>query len=146
MGTNFDAQKLGQQDPFISTYQELFETYTKDAMDLPWFLTPLTTWKRQRLSSQVRKTLRSIVRNAFENRLNETTNSRSVLALSLPTDTDTLSATNVDEICDQLTTFLLAGHDTTSILLAWAFYELSRLPSALKALREELDELFGPGE
>lgn len=50
-----------------------------------------------------------------------------------------------DEICDQLKTFLFAGHETTSTLLQWAIYELSRTPRALAALRAELDSVFGPG-
>jgi cytochrome P450 len=48
------------------------------------------------------------------------------------------------ETRDQIKTFLFAGHDTTGILLAWLLYELSRSPQALKAVRDELDELFGP--
>ncbi|KAG8412485.1 hypothetical protein J3459_015949 [Metarhizium acridum] len=39
--------------------------------------------------------------------------------------------------------FLFAGHDTTSTLMSWAFYELSRTPHALRAVRAELDDLFG---
>ena len=50
----------------------------------------------------------------------------------------------MDETCDQIKTFLLAGHDTTSITLSWVFYWLSRTPCALAAVRRELDELFGP--
>jgi cytochrome P450 len=50
----------------------------------------------------------------------------------------------VDVTCDQLSSFLFAGHDTTSTLMSWAFYELSRTPHALRAVRAELDELFGP--
>ncbi len=45
--------------------------------------------------------------------------------------------------CDQLKTFLFAGHDTTSILLAWATYEIFRTPRVLAALRAELDAIFG---
>jgi cytochrome P450 len=34
-------------------------------------------------------------------------------------------------------------HDTTSILLQWAIYELSRTPHALAAIKTELDKLLG---
>lgn len=47
------------------------------------------------------------------------------------------------ETCDQLKTFLFAGHDTTSSLISWTIYELSRTPHALKAVRDELARLFG---
>ena len=32
-------------------------------------------------------------------------------------------------VLDECTTFLFAGHDTTSNLLAWAAYELARAPA-----------------
>ncbi|KAJ2991852.1 hypothetical protein NUW58_g2373 [Xylaria curta] len=54
-------------------------------------------------------------------------------------DTDLLDLT-----CDQLRTFLLAGHDTPSATIAWISYEFSRNPRAISALRKELDEIFGP--
>ncbi|XDG02436.1 hypothetical protein ABKA04_002051 [Annulohypoxylon sp. FPYF3050] len=68
----------------------------------------------------------------------------SILSLSLQGYVDDLTPQAVDEACDQISTFLFAGHDTTSILLSWMFYELSRTPHALKTLRSELDDLFGP--
>ncbi|VUC21474.1 unnamed protein product [Clonostachys rosea] len=44
---------------------------------------------------------------------------------------------------DQLRSFFPVGHDTTSILMGWILYELSRNPHALKAVRAELDEICG---
>ncbi|KAJ3561912.1 hypothetical protein NPX13_g8764 [Xylaria arbuscula] len=51
----------------------------------------------------------------------------------------------LEETCDQLKSFLFAEHDTTSTTIIWAIYELARTPHALKAVRVELDELFGAG-
>src|SRR5690606_39112179 len=68
---------------------------------------------------------------------------RSVLALSLQ-DVEELTPEIVQSSVDQLKTFLFAGHDTTSILAKWAFYELERSPRAAAALCAELDALFGP--
>lgn len=70
--------------------------------------------------------------------------SRSVLALSLQ-DIKSLTPEIMEETCDQLKTFLFAGHDTTSTTIIWTIYELSRTPHALKAVRDELDKLFGQG-
>lgn len=44
-----------------------------------------------------------------------------------------------DEIVGQTTIFFLAGHETSSNALAWAFFLLSQHPEALAALRTELD-------
>ena len=50
----------------------------------------------------------------------------------------------IEETCDQLKSFLFAGHDTTSTTIIWAIYELSRTPRALRRVYEELDNLFSP--
>lgn len=148
MNHDFGAQKTdpGRPDGLILAYHELFETYTSEQMDLPWFLTPRVEWKRRKLASRVRSKLRDIVRQAFDDRRMEASKPRSILSLSLQdVDSDNLTTPAVDEVCDQLNTFLFAGHDTTSILLSWMLYELSRTPDALQALRDELDSLFGSG-
>ncbi|KIN09103.1 hypothetical protein OIDMADRAFT_37986 [Oidiodendron maius Zn] len=69
--------------------------------------------------------------------------SRSILSLSLQ-DINELTPSALDSTCDQLKSFLSAGHDTTSILLQWVFYELSRTFRVLQAMCAELDEIFGP--
>jgi cytochrome P450 len=146
MGVDFGAQDMDQPDEFICAYRELFQTYESEQMDLPWFFTPLTEWKRRRLGTRLRSTLGAVVRDASLNRQTMVKKSRSILALSLQDQGRILTAEAVEEICDQLSTFLFAGHDTTSILLSWLLYELSRTPRALKRLRDELDEVFGRGK
>ncbi|KAI0824243.1 cytochrome P450 [Trametes gibbosa] len=42
------------------------------------------------------------------------------------------------DVINQIPTFLLAGHETTSISSTWALYALSRYPSIQRKLREEL--------
>ncbi|KUI67583.1 hypothetical protein VM1G_02817 [Cytospora mali] len=142
MDCDFGAQKTDQLSKFMLAYQELFRTYTSEQMDLPWFFTPRREWKRRLLAKRVRSMLRDVVHEAFSNLQAQTPKSRSILSLSLQ-NTDHLTAQAVDETCDQLSTFLFAGHDTTSILLSWMLYELSRTPHALQALRDEMDGLFG---
>lgn len=146
MDSDFGAQKNGgEPTEFMRTYRELFQTYTSEQMDLPWYFTPRTEWKRRQLAARIRSTLRGVVQEAFDNRKVETKKSRSILSLTLR-DVESLTPQAVDEACDQLNTFLFAGHDTTAILISWMFYELSRTPKALNAVRSELDGLFGPGE
>lgn len=43
------------------------------------------------------------------------------------------------QACDELITFLLAGHETTANTLAWTFYLLSLHPSTRRALEDELE-------
>jgi cytochrome P450 len=44
-----------------------------------------------------------------------------------------------EELLDQVITLLLAGHETTTTGLAWAFERLTRHPAVLERLRHELD-------
>jgi cytochrome P450 len=68
---------------------------------------------------------------------------KSVATLSLD-GIDKLTPQILQQTSDTLRGFLFAGHDTTSILLQWAFYELHIHPSAAKTLKDELDCVFGP--
>ena len=46
------------------------------------------------------------------------------------------------QIRDELMTFMIAGHDTTSNLLAWALYLLSTHPDARRRLEAEVDDVL----
>ncbi|KAK4080396.1 hypothetical protein Trihar35433_1501 [Trichoderma harzianum] len=48
-------------------------------------------------------------------------------------------------ITDQLITFLIAGHETTSGTLSFAFYHLLKNPSAYRKVQEEADAVLGKG-
>ncbi|KAI0894408.1 cytochrome P450 [Annulohypoxylon nitens] len=127
---------------FMRVFHELIKTYADEQVTLPWWCTPFIEWKRHRLAKRARNTLKSIVRERYAE-LSQASKSRSILSMSLHGVED-LNPRTIDVTCDQLSTFLFAGHDTTSTMLAWTFYELSRTPHALKAVRAEMDELFGP--
>ncbi|WP_051021478.1 cytochrome P450 [Nocardia araoensis] len=43
-----------------------------------------------------------------------------------------------DELCEQIRTLLVAGHETTATTLVWALFRLHRAPRALARLRREL--------
>lgn len=105
---------------------ELIQSFTSEQIDLPWWCTPRLEWKRTRLASQVRSILKTIIRDTYAER-NENTKPRSVLSMSLQ-GVELLSPETLDVTCHQLSSFLFAGHDTTSTTIAWMLYELSRTP------------------
>lgn len=55
------------------------------------------------------------------------------------------SAMDDAAICDQLRTLLIAGHETTAVILAWAIYFILRDDDVLARLRNELATL-GPND
>ncbi|ETS73376.1 hypothetical protein PFICI_14981 [Pestalotiopsis fici W106-1] len=147
MEADLDALSSGDSNtgPLVDLFETLLDAYNGDRLNLPWWLTISKVKKRAALSERMTNILRAIVRSKHAE-LHETAkgtaNARSVLSLALQ-DVKTLTDSIMDETCDQLRTFLFAGHDTTSILLSWAFYELSRTPHAMRAVRAELDGLLG---
>jgi cytochrome P450 len=64
-----------------------------------------------------------------------------------PDPSDLLGATiaagfSDERIRDQLLTMLIAGHDTSTALLSWAFYLLGRNPDKLAKAQEEVDRVL----
>ena len=68
----------------------------------------------------------------------------------VPPDSDLVGALiaaglDDDRIRDQLLTMLIAGHDTSTALLAWSLQLLGAHPEAMAALQAELDEILDEG-
>jgi cytochrome P450 len=66
---------------------------------------------------------------------------RDLLDLLIATRDEDGSAFTDDEIRDEVTTFMLAGHETTAVALAWGFALLSAYPAARDRLEDEVDAL-----
>lgn len=102
-------------------------------------------WTDRELNARSKKldsVLKDLIREEFRKKAKGESTSRCAMALSLQ-DVQDLTPQILQQTSDTLRGFLFAGHDTTSILMQWAFYELTRCPRALKTLRSELDEVFG---
>lgn len=159
MDLNLDAQlDKSRQNEIIRLFRALTATYGGDRPHHYTVARLMKTWRRHQISNKLDVLIKDCIKQKFEaQRFSEAQaglasaaeekdikrKSRSVLSLSLQ-GTDHLTPGILDETCDQLKSFLFAGHDTTSILLQWIFYELSRTPRVLNALRAEHDEVFGP--
>ncbi|KAK2004239.1 cytochrome P450 52A11 [Colletotrichum falcatum] len=132
------------QGDFIRNYKEFLLSYKETPGMLRWWDNPQKNRLRKTLSKNINIFLEDLIQRKFDDlKQNGSSSSRSILALSLK-DTEVLTRDIIDYTKDQLKSFMFAGHDTTSILLQWAFYELSRTPRAMRALRAELEGLFGP--
>ncbi len=58
-------------------------------------------------------------------------------------DEETGATMDDRQLRDELTTILLAGHETTAVALTWAFYLLSQNPDAEAKLHDELGAVLG---
>jgi len=50
------------------------------------------------------------------------------------------------QLCYEIKTFLLAGHETSAAMLTFALFELTQHPHVLAKVRAETDAVFGGGE
>ncbi|KAK7748673.1 hypothetical protein SLS53_000694 [Cytospora paraplurivora] len=142
MGKDFNAQLPGQQSEILLSFRGISEEYTKRSGPE----IPILNWRshriRRRFANRLDNLLKETVREEYIKVVSGETSSRSVLSLSLQ-GAEELTPELLQQTSDNLRLFLFAGHDTTSILLEWAFYELSKSPQQQRAIRVELDELFG---
>lgn len=153
MDENLRAQApKSEQSEIVSITRDLVLSYTigSGSIDDQWgIMRFVRDLRKRRMSQRVDFLLKEHIKRKFAeqtapgNNGTTTKKSRSILALSLQ-DITTLTPEILSQTSHQLKSFLFAGHDTTSILLQWAFYELGRTPRALKAIRQELDDIFGP--
>jgi len=146
MDVDFDAQhsESSGQGEFIKLYDELLKMYGSEDGQLPWWMFPRREWRRYKVGKEIDRRLETMIRAKHaEQQQQGKDKGRDILSLSLQ-GSNGLSRELLAETRDQIKTFLFAGHDTTGILLAWLFYELSRSPHVLKAVRDELDNTFGP--
>lgn len=146
MDKDFAAQKpKDERSELISLYLELLDSYRalEDSPVANWLIHPVAVYQQKQLAKKIDPLIAEIVRAKHAELREGGEASRSVLSLSLR-DVEELTPEVVQQTVDSLKTFLFAGHDTTSILLQWSFYELERSPRVAEALCKELDELFGP--
>lgn len=164
MNENLDAQRLDSSQTdfmnitsnknrnFVKTFLDLIKTYQTANEELPRWMTPLADLKRQRMAAQLDVHLTGIIRKRFAEMEDQDGSSldklgnknNDILSLALRSlNTRVLTRAAEKQACDQLKTFLFAGHDTTSVFLSWLIYELWRTPRALAAVRTELDAVFG---
>ncbi len=57
---------------------------------------------------------------------------------------DTSELTNTNQLRDEVMTLLIAGHETTAMLLTWTFYLVSTHPDVREQLVEEVATVLGP--
>jgi len=69
---------------------------------------------------------------------------RDILDILIETkDEETGKEFTDSQLRDQVLTFLMAGHETTSTAITWTLYELTKHPEIQKKLHEEVDTILG---
>ncbi|KAK1140971.1 hypothetical protein N8T08_009717 [Aspergillus melleus] len=148
LGVNLNNESdMARQSEIGHLYWKLLSSYNQEDDSVFW-TSPRVKWHRQALSAQLNPLIKAYIEEKFFDSHGKPRASgmdgisNTIVGLSLR-GTERLTPDILESTCDQVKVFLFAGQDTTSTLLQWATYELSRTPHALRALNAELDKIFG---
>jgi cytochrome P450 len=135
----FSKEIIHERDPVGHAWEELqLQMAQRFQSWLP--LPPVLPIARDRRFRASRDRLDSLVLHLIAERRAERERANDLLTTLLEAvDTETGETMTDRQICDELVTFLLAGHETTANTLGWAVFLLSRHPDVRRRLEDEVD-------
>ncbi|HEY3241618.1 MAG TPA: cytochrome P450, partial [Acidimicrobiia bacterium] len=101
--------------------------------------------RRNRQMARDRAALTAILQGVVAQRRRSADHPADVLQLLIEATDDTGRPLGDDEIVEECTGFLFAGHETTASALTWALYELASNPDAQERVAVEGDRLLADG-
>jgi len=88
--------------------------------------------------------IKDIVREKIQER-RQSNNKETTYLLDAMLEAQEFYQLSEDEILDEMVTFVMGGHETTSSLLSWAFYVIDNHPIVQERLMQELDSCVPRG-
>src|SRR5262245_62070308 len=136
----------GDLGPFTDKIDQAWIIINEQLGESFWSL-GLTDWlrsaKRRRFEA-ARAVLRGAVDYVISQRRRAPSEHADLLSMLIAArDEDTGEGMTDEQLRVEITTFLLAGQETTSLALTWTWYLLSQHPDAQRRLEEEIDRLNG---
>jgi cytochrome P450 len=131
--------------PYTERIDDAWSTINEFIGEDFWSL-GLTSWvptPRRRRFEAARRLLRQAVDHVISERRRHPSDRPDLLAMLLAArDDDTGEGMTDEQLRVEVTTFLLAGQETTSLALTWIWYLLSQHPQAQRRLEEEVDSVL----
>lgn len=128
--------------PFTSTIDQAWVVVNQHVGESFWSLGFTDKWptpKNKRFQA-ARAVLRGAVDHVITERRRHPSDSADLLSMLMSArDEETGEAMTDEQLRVEVTTFLLAGQETTSLALTWTWYLLSQNPRARQRLEDELD-------
>ena len=128
--------------PFSDTVDDAWRVLNEHIAESFWSL-GLTGWwpsARKRRFHEARQVMRGAVDHVIAERRRNPSDSADLLSMLMTArDEDTGEAMTDEQLRVEVTTFLLAGQETTSLALTWIWYLLSQHPAAQQRLENEVD-------
>ncbi|KAL4885752.1 cytochrome P450 [Aspergillus karnatakaensis] len=147
MGYRFNSfYSEGEFHPFIKSMVK-FLTEAETQATLPTCINSLRFRARRKVQLDI-DLMRNVSREIVNERRETQTKDKNDLLDTMLNARDGLSGEALpdESIIDNIITFLVAGHETTSGLLSFAMYYLLKTPDAMSNARHEVDEVVGDGE
>ncbi|CAG7932978.1 unnamed protein product [Penicillium olsonii] len=142
MGTRFNSFYHDEMHPFVEAMVGLLAGSGSRALK-PALLNSLPTTENSKYWSDI-EYLRNLARELVDSRKENPVEKKDLLnALILGRDPQTGQGMTDESIVDNMITFLIAGHETTSGMLSFLFYYLLKSPNAYKKAQEEVDRVIG---
>ncbi|KAM0490438.1 hypothetical protein ACHAP8_011541 [Fusarium lateritium] len=144
MGYRFNSYYSPILHPFIEAMGDFLTEAGEKPRRLP--LPEIVYRDRNRKYQNDIETMRSTAKEVLEARKADGGTRKDLLTAMLEgIDTKTGKKMTDESIMDNLITFLIAGHETTSGLLSFAFYQLLKHPKAYQLAQSEVDQVVGKG-
>ncbi len=135
----------GDLGPFASTIDQAWTTINQHVGESFWSLGLTDIWPmpKYRRFQAARALLRDAVDYVITTRRRHPSDSADLLSMLMSArDEDTGEMMTDDQLRVEVTTFLLAGQETTSLALTWTWYLLSQHPPVQQRLEHEIDEVL----
>ena len=137
----FNSDVSSDVDRVGETLGELVKPFAAQAT-LKWILNNrLPTPQHLRFHRLAKKIDRVVYRIIAERRQHDDTGD--LLSMLLKAQDEDGSRMNDQQLRDEVMTLFLAGHETTALVLAWAWFLLGSNPDAEAKFHAELDEVIG---
>ncbi|KAJ5220373.1 hypothetical protein N7468_009577, partial [Penicillium chermesinum] len=143
MGTRFNSYYHDEMHPFIAAMTG-FLVGSGHRARVPTLLKNLPTSENTKFYANI-DYMRKLSQELIDDRKNHPQPEKKDLmnALLLGRDPQTGKGLSDESVIDNMITFLIAGHETTSGMLSFLFYYLLKTPYAYKKAQEEVDTVIG---
>lgn len=145
LGQPFGAERSEASMGAFSVALEAVSARGHSPLPLPlWVPTPDNV-KFRRATSRLDEAVYEIIARERKNQHDKNTAAPTTLLSMLlaARDADTGEALGDVDLRNEVITIVLAGHETTALLLTWAFVVLADHPDVVGAMRDEVDRVLG---
>ena len=139
VGLALFSQDLSQSGQAVAEALDELQVQMGERFSALLPLPPIFPTSRDRRFRRARTSLRQLCMYIVTQRRREANPPEDLLtSLIQARDPDSGASMNDEQICDELGTFMLAGHETTANTLTWALYLLSLHPDQRRRLEADL--------